>query len=200
MTSPIPGTRHVLSEAALAVLSASRQAYDRGLLSARPVPGRIPAAYTPLGGTSEQDALQQGALLRYVSIAEAYIDALLEVQVTGLVPPRTAEAILVLDSYLETGTRSWPTRVESYKSILNISFTQSTHWPIVESASKLRNAIAHALGAVSGQAGKRKSLASAATQLNGRISGGRVLFGRDTTMVVWSACRGFVRDVDFMIP
>jgi hypothetical protein len=163
-------------------------------LRARPVSARSRGRVA----TASQIA-EQGAVLRIVSITEAYLDTLSLQEVTRSVPasPMTTK---LLSTFETSTTTTWRAREQSFKSHHGIDLSKCARWSDLQAAIDVRNSIAHALGRVTAFLRRNNKLAIKVGAIDVTVSDGRMLLSDTTVDMVAALCVEFIYDVDSKVP
>ncbi len=188
--------RHRLTEEALLLLVHTQGSLDTALVHRRGL-GR-PGAGGRLLGAERQE--EQYALLRYVSIAEAYLDAMSLQGVSGSVDPSVPRQALLLNEWEISSTSTWPKREEAFKVYHGTALSSCAGYPALMAAVQVRNSIAHGLGRLTARQRTSPNLANRTKAINVVVGGGRMHLSDDTLTLVADACNAFIRDVDSQLP
>jgi hypothetical protein len=187
--TPAIRPRHALTEQAVGSIL-----HTVADLHARPTPtssrGRI--------ATTSQIA-EQGALLRIVSITEAYLDSLSLQEVMRTVPPSPMTSKLV-ETFETSTTTTWRARRQSFKTHHGIDLVKCARWNDLDAAIDVRNSIAHALGRVTAFLRRNSQLATKVGRIGVIVANGQMLLSDSTVDKVASVCADFIYDVDSKVP
>ncbi|MFC5831202.1 hypothetical protein [Nonomuraea insulae] len=163
-------------------------------------PKRIRTSYSTLG-TLEPEILQaEATIFRYVSITEAYIDALSSELMSNAMPYSNPLVKILIEEYEIQTTSNWERRHEKFSKIHSIRLKECSEWNKVNAAIEVRNTIAHGLGRLTPLQQKKANIASALSAIGVSIDAGRVRLTLATARTVRDACRAFIRSVDQKCP
>jgi hypothetical protein len=192
MPLPQNSPKRSMTDDALLLLAITRRALAAGPIGLAARTQSRAAGF----GTREPRVIQaEAALVRLVSIAEAYTNALMLVLIDEAVlqpAPLVATALSQLEPRL---TASWPARQGGFRSLLGIELAALPQWAQLDAATRVRNTIAHGLGEISRPRGS-KELAKDAKLIGARVAGNRCHLGDDTVRIVLDACSQFISALD----
>lgn len=138
----------------------------------------------------------QASLLRYVSTAEAYVDAMMvDLLFQRLSPPTTLLRSMVHEIEV-SGSSNWSRRHEVYRRIHGIRLNQCDSWKEVDAATHARNSVAHGLGRLTASQRLSSDLPKVLKRIDIVISGGHLQITQGSVDAVFDACGKFIRSVD----
>lgn len=161
-------------------------------------PGRVLA--TSSGhSTDPKDWLRETALLRLISVIEAYVDAV-SMHRMGLVidQRQTLVALLVRDFELAS-SGTWQDRHDSYDNYHGFTLRSRHGWGEVNAGIEVRNCLMHGMGALTAKQRSQTKLATVVRTLEVSIGSNRMYLSAATVTKLASGCREFVRHVDSSI-
>ena len=194
MTLTTPLYKQVFTEAALTLLGQAKRmggGIGLGWVLRRP---RIRTS--PLGPVEPNVVRRHTLVLRYVSITEAYVDALMaDLLAQKMGPPSALLRRLVHEIEL-SASASWPKRHESFKRIHGFQLSKCDGWKEVDGATHARNSIAHGLGRLTASQRQNPNFASLVGRVGINVSGGAIVVPDAAVDAVYDACRRFIVAVD----
>lgn len=190
--------RFELSEAALALIRhATHDITQTVVVTDRP--GRM---LTEAGGasTDPREWLKQTALLRLISVIEAYVDAV-SMHRMGLAidQSNTLVAMLVSDFEL-VSSGTWQERHNTYEKYHGFSLKTCSGWDVILAGIHVRNCLMHGLGALTAKQRADTKLNVAVKPVDVTIGSNRMYLGRHTISKLGMACEGLIRHVDSSMP
>jgi hypothetical protein len=188
--------RSLLGESALALLGTARRTYTEALSSAQPIRGRVVSPRTPIGALGATDVLIHGFFLRSITVAEAFVDAVVQQRARGVLLPDSGQALALLQTYTENASRSWPNRNSAFKDLLGFALTESGSWARLRAATDVRNSIVHSLGALNTRQLRSQTLHNKVAKVGGSVRGQHIHLSEQSSLIVWTTCRSFIRDID----
>ena len=192
LTTPL--YKQVFTEAALTLLGqAKRMGSGLGysMVLRRP---RI--RISPLGPVEPAVVRRHTLLLRYVSITEAYVDALMaDLLAQKLGPPGALLRSLVHEIEL-SASANWSKRHESFKRIHGFQLSKCDGWKEVDGATHSRNSIAHGLGRLTASQRQNPNFAGLVGRVGITISGGWIVVSDAAVDAVHDAYRRFIVAID----
>lgn len=192
LTTPL--YKQVFTEAALTLLGqAKRMGGGLGPAWALRRP-RIRSS--PLGPVEPDVVRRHTVLLRYLSITEAYIDALMaDLLAQKLGPPSALLRSMVHEIEL-AASANWSKRHESFKRIHGFQLSKCDAWKEVDGATYARNSIAHGLGRLTASQRQNPNFATLVGRIGISVSGGAIVVSDAAVDAVFDACRRFIIAVD----
>lgn len=186
--------RLALTEAAVRLVRhAAVDIPNQGAL-ARP-PGRV--LRNALGASTDPGVwLMEAALLRLISIIEAYVDAVSMFRM-GLVVDSSQVLVAKMLEDFEVGSSStWQQRHDSYENYHKFSLRSRAGWGVVSAGIEVRNCLAHGLGNLTAQQRGKTGLPATVAQIGVTVGSNRMHLGGTTISTIGRGCNDFVRDVD----
>lgn len=192
LTTPL--YKQVFTEAALTLLSQAKRM--SGSFGYSPLLRRPRIRTSPLGPTEPAIVRRHTLVLRYVSITEAYVDALMaDLLVQKLGSPTALLRSLVHEIEL-SASANWSKRHESFKRIHGLQLAKCDGWKAVDAATHARNSIAHGLGRLTASQRQNPNFANLVGVVGITVSGGAIVVSDSAVDAVHDACRQFVIAVD----
>jgi hypothetical protein len=171
------GCNQRLTDDALRLLVEARRA---AVAAERFASGRAPRILVSTLGPTDPVLLHRlSVILRYVSIVEAYVDALIMNLLTDHLPPP-----------------NWNKRHLAFQTLHDVQLYECSSWEEVEAAIAVRNSVAHGLGRLTASQRRNPELPSKFRLIGVSISGGQLYLSDSTLGVVFQACTDFIQDLD----
>lgn len=190
--------RFELSETALALIRHATHDITQTVVAARQ-PGRM---LTAVGGasTDPRDWLEQTAMLRLISVIEAYVDAV-SMHRMGLAVDQsnTLVALLVSDFEL-VSSGTWQERHNTYEKYHCFSLRSCSGWDVILAGIHVRNCLMHGMGALTAKQRADTKLNVAVKPLDVSIGSNRMYMGRQTVSKLGMACESLIGHVDSSMP
>jgi len=134
--------------------------------------------------------------LRYVSIAEAYVDALMpDLLLQKMGPPTTLSRSMVHEIEL-SASASWGRRLETFKRVHGIQLSKCDGWKEVDASTHARNSVAHGLGRLTASQRQNPSFPMLVGRVGITVSGGAIVVSDAAVANVRDACRRFIVAID----
>lgn len=186
-----------LTEAAIRLIRHAAMDIPNQAAATRP-PGRV--LRNALGASTDPGAwLMEAALLRLVSVIEAYVDAVSMFRM-GLVVDSSHVLVAKMLEDFEVGSSStWQQRHDSYEGYHGFSLRSRTGWDVVSASIEVRNCLAHGLGNLTAQQRGRTALPATVSRISVTVGSNRMHLSATTVATVGRGCDDFVRDVDASI-
>jgi hypothetical protein len=146
--------------------------------------------------TAPEQWLRETAILRLVSVIEAFVDALSMHRMGKLVDSGDAVVARMLREFELSSSISWQNRHDTYRAYHGISLPSQSGWQAVKAGIEVRNCIAHGLGNLTAQQRSKSNLASVLKPLDVTVGGNRMHITEHTIPTLGMRCRGFVTEVD----
>lgn len=164
---------------------------------ARP-PGRV--LRNALGASTDPSVwLREAALLRLVSVIEAYVDAVSMFRM-GLVVDSSHVLVAKMLEDFEVGSSStWQQRHDSYEGYHKFSLRSRAGWQVVSASIEVRNCLAHGLGNLTAKQRGKTTLPTTVGVIAVSVGSNRMHLGATTVATVGRGCDDFVRDIDAAI-
>lgn len=192
LTTPL--YKQVFTEAALTVLvQARRMGGGPSFMWVLRQP-RIRAS--PLGPVEPDIVRRHTLLLRYVSITEAYVDALMPGLLTEQLGPPSALLRSMVHEIELAASANWSKRLESFKRIHGFQLSKCDGWKEVEGATHARNSIAHGLGLLTASQRQNPNFAAVVGRVGINVGGGAIVVSDAAVDTVYDACRRFIIAID----
>lgn len=194
MALSTPLYKQVFTESALTLLAHARRTAGAGvtaLLVRRP---RILSS--PLGPVDPVVIRRHALLLRYVSITEAYVDALMAELLLQKVGPPTVLLRSMVHEIELSASASWPKRQEAFKRVHGFQLSKRDGWKEVEGSTHARNSVAHGLGRLTASQRQNPNFPAWVGRVGILVSGGVIIVSDAAVENVRAACRRFIVDID----
>jgi hypothetical protein len=161
-------------------------------------PGRV--LRNALGASTDPSVwLREAALLRLVSVVEAYVDAVSMFRM-GLVVDSSHVLVAKMLEDFEVGSSStWQQRHDSYEGYHKFSLKSRSGWQVVSASIEVRNCLAHGLGNLTAKQRGKTALPSTVGLIGVSVGSNRMHLGATTVATVGRGCNEFVRDIDVAI-
>jgi len=194
MALSTPLYKQVFTESALTLLAYARRSSGAGLAG---IVARRPRIRTsPLGPVDPIVVRRHVLLLRYVSVTEAYVDALMaDLLFQRLGPPTMLLRSMVHEIEL-SASANWSKRIEAFKRVHGAQLSKCDAWTEVEGATHARNSIAHGLGRLTASQRQNVNFASWVGRIGITVSGGTMVVSDAAVENVHNACRRFIVAID----
>lgn len=158
----------------------------------RNVAGRIRGVQ----GESAFQLDEEYAVLRLVSIVEAFLDALSYAIVSKHFAKSLPIPLELLAEWEINSTSSWTKRTEAYKNLHGVSLKNMACHAEVQAAIQVRNCIAHGLGRLTARQRSSSTLARDLATIDVHVGGGRIRISSSTVETLAKVVACFIRDVD----
>lgn len=146
--------------------------------------------------TTPEQWLRETAILRIVSVIEAFVDALSMHRMGKLVDSGDVVVARMLREFELSSTTSWQNRHDSYKTYHGVSLKSLSGWQAVIAGIEVRNCIAHGLGNLTAQQRSKSGLATTVKPLDVIVGGNRMHANDRTVPTLARESRRFVSAVD----
>lgn len=158
-------------------------------------------ARSPRGGglsasTRDIDWRRETAVLRLVSVVEAYVDAASTLRMSGLVTTTSPTVGQMLEDFAKDTSMTWSRRSDAYKRYHGFKLEACDRWKQLEAAIDLRNCLAHGLGTLTPHLRRKHRLSEALQPLEVTVTGNRMRVGTRTVPILAQVCREFVTSLD----
>lgn len=187
----------VLSESAVALINhAATDIPTTGGGHRRP--GRVLA--TASGhSTDPVDWLRETALLRLVSVTEAYVDAVSMHRMGQIIDSRTSLMDLLVNDFELSSSASWQSRHDAYARYHGFSLRSCAGWGDVSAGIEVRNCLMHGMGALTAKQRSQTKLPMIVKNLHVSIGSNRMHLSAATVPKLAVGCRHFIQHVDSSI-
>lgn len=186
--------RLALTEAAIRLIRHATFDMPRQQSAARP-PGRV--LRNALGASTDPDVwLKEAAILRLVSIVEAYVDAVSMFRMGVVVDSSHVLVAKMLEDFEVGSSSTWQQRHDSYEGYHRFSLKSRSGWQVVSASIEVRNCLAHGLGNLTAKQRGKTALPSTVGLIGVSVGSNRMHLGATTVAVVGRGCDDFVRDID----
>jgi len=191
--------RRKLTDVALSMLaSATRDAL------ARRESGRardsVRVLRSSFGESEPTMVARHAALVRMVSITEAYVDTLSMELLSAALGPPSALMAKVLEEVEISASGNWQRREKTFSSLHGISLRSGPRWTTIEAAIEARNSVAHGLGNLTTRQKRRRDIARQLGRADIVVGGGRIYLTPASLRTVADATRGFISWLDSQDP
>lgn len=161
-------------------------------------PGRI--LRNALGASTDPGQwLMEAALLRLISIIEAYVDAVSMFRMGLVVDSSQVLVARMLEDFEKGSSGTWQQRHDSYESYHKFSLKSRSGWGAVSAGIEVRNCLAHGLGNLTAQQRGKTNLPAAVSQIGVTVGSNRMHLSATTIHTLGSGCDEFIRDIDSAI-
>lgn len=158
-------------------------------------PGRV--LRNALGASTDpRDWLMEAALLRLVSIIEAYVDAVSMFRMGLVVDSSHVLVARMLEDFEVGSSSTWQQRHDSYTAYHKFSLKSRAGWDVVSAGIEVRNCLAHGLGNLTAKQRTKTGLPTAVSRINVTVGSNRMHLSATTVPTLGRGCDDFVRDVD----
>lgn len=186
--------KHAVAESALHLLVGVMREYAAAEQALVAAPIRL--ADVPAGSQEPDSLRRESAVVRLVSVAEAFLDArsleLMEADVPGV----HQKVALMLNEFEQSSTISWKARKDAYKSYHKLDLSACAAVQKVDAAVQVRNSVVHGLGWLTARQRDKRGLRQVVELVGAKLSGGRIETTPDTVRLTYEACRQLVQWVD----
>lgn len=163
--------------------------------AASPPRGRV--LRNALGASTDPgEWLMEAALLRMVSVIEAYVDAVSMFRMGLVIDSRHVLVAKMLEDFEVGSSSTWQQRHDSYETYHNFSLRSRTGWDVVSAAIEVRNCLAHGLGNLTAQQRSKSTLPATVKRIGVTVGSSRMHLSSTTVTTVGNGCDAFVRNVD----
>lgn len=140
--------------------------------------------------------LRETAVVRLVSVIEAYVDAVSMHRMDTLVDSRESLVSLLLQDFELASSGSWQDRHDAYLYYHAVSLRSLSGWDAVKAGIEVRNCLLHGLGNLTAKQRGQTKLASSVKSIDVAIGANRMHLGLSTVQKVGAGCDRFVRCLD----
>ncbi len=185
-----------LADGAISLLRDTVRDYEA--VAIRPSPkGRILPAKSALAPIDFDNARGLSYLFRCAAIAEAYVDAALQMMFDDALAGTSPVARQLLEEHMDGATRTWSSRVSSYKGHHSIMLTSFEGWDELNGLIEARNSFAHGLGTLTRlQAAKALRTAQRLALIGVNLEAGQLMVNRSALNRGASVAERLVRWLD----
>lgn len=193
MTSPFPA-RLALSEAAVALI---RHAESDIAINYSPMAPRRRILTNAMGASTDPAVwLRETALIRLVSVIEAYVDAMSMHRMNAVLDSRASLISLLMGDFERTSNGSWADRHDAYKRYHGISLRSLSGWEPIKAGIEVRNCLLHGLGSLTARQRDQTKLSVSLKVVDVTIGGNRMHLSASTVPKVAAGCERFVSGLD----
>jgi hypothetical protein len=143
--------------------------------------------------------LQETALLRLVSIIEAYVDAVSMHRMGTVVDAKPTLVALMLRDFELTSSNAWQDRHDAYETYHGFSLRSRVGWAPIKAGIEVRNCLLHGLGSLTAKQRGQTKLPSVIKIIDVSIGTNRMHLSTPTVPKLGAGCDAFVRHVDSSI-
>ena len=184
--------RLALSEAAIALIRHAESNNASGLPMPRP---RI--LTNAMGASTDPAAwLREAALIRLVSVIEAYVDAVSMYRMNAVIGAGAPLVSLLVGDFERASNGSWGDRHDAYKRYHGISLRSLSGWQPINAGIHVRNCLLHGLGNLTARQRDMTTLAVSLKLIDVTIGGNRMHLSGSTVAKVAAGCEHFVGALD----
>ena len=161
-------------------------------------PGRV---LTTASGhsTDPRDWLRETALLRLISVIEAYVDAVSMHRMGLVVDQRQTLVALMMSDFELSSSGTWQDRHNSYERYHGFTLRSRNGWGDVNAGIEVRNCLMHGMGALTAKQRSQTKLATIVRTLDVSIGSNRMYLSAVTVAKLAGGCQEFVQHVDSSI-
>lgn len=183
-----------LTEAALSLIRHASEDIPAASASG-PRPGRL--LINSMGASTDPVVwLREAALLRLISIVEAYVDAVSMHRMGAFVDTKPTLVALMLRDFELTSSNTWQDRHGAYEAYHGFSLRSQNGWAQVKAGIEVRNCLLHGLGTLTAKQRGQTKLASLVRIIDVSIGSNRMHLAATTVSKLGSGCQALVRAVD----
>jgi hypothetical protein len=183
-----------LTETALALIHHA----EHDIPSAATVSPRAGRARTTSAGysTDPRDWLRETALLRLMSIIEAYVDAVSMHRMGKVLDQRQMLVSLMVGDFELASSGTWQDRHDSYERYHGFTLRSRDRWEAINAGIEVRNCLMHGMGNLTAKQRTQTKLATVVKVLEVTIGSNRMYMSAATVPKLADACTAFVKHVD----
>lgn len=188
--------RYDLTEAGLRLIRHAEQYIlraDSTAATGRLQGGTLPATTDPHQWRAE------AALLRIVSVIEAYVDATSIVRMSRLVDRSQPHLLRLLEDFEFNSSSNWKQRKDAFAAYHGFRIPSCRGWQKVEAGIEVRNSLAHGLGRLTARQRGKSGLVKMLSCIDVTVGGGHIHLSATTIPKVAVAAREFLTDIDSRI-
>ena len=161
-------------------------------------PGRVLSSASG-HSTDPRDWLRETALLRLISIIEAYVDAVSMQRMGLVVDQRQTLVALLLGDFELASSSSWQDRHDAFARYHGFTLRSRDGWGDISAGIEVRNCLLHGMGALTAKQRSQTKLATAVRTLDVSIGSNRMYLSAATVSKLAGGCKQFVLHVDSSI-
>ncbi|UYM06330.1 hypothetical protein [Solicola gregarius] len=143
--------------------------------------------------------LQETAIVRLVSIIEAYVDAVSMHRMDNLVDSRKSLVSLLVQDFELASSGSWQDRHDAYHDYHGLSLRSLGGWGDIKAGVEVRNCLLHGLGNLTAKQRGQTKLAASVKSIGVTIGSNRMHLSAATVPKVAAGCDLFVKNLDAKI-
>lgn len=186
-----------LTEAALGLIHHATTDIPQSASLLRPH-GRI--RLNSMGASTDPTVwLQETALLRLVSIIEAYVDAVSMHRMGAVIDAKPALIALMLRDFELTSSNAWQDRHDAFETYHRFSLRSRNGWAPINAGIEVRNCLLHGLGGLTAKQRDQTKLPSVIKIIDVAIGSNRMHLSSATVSKLGAGCEAFVDHVDSSI-
>lgn len=186
-----------LSDAALGLIRHAETDMPRAVL---PAPPRRRILTNSMGASTDPAVwLREAALIRLISVVEAYVDAVSMHRVGKLVDTRASLVSLLVQEFEFASSGSWQDRHDAYRVYHGLSLRSLAGWGAIQAGIDVRNCLLHGLGYLTAKQRGQTKLSAMVKPIDVTIGASRMHLTATTVPKVAAGCILFVQNLDATI-
>jgi hypothetical protein len=195
--SSSPAPHLALSDAALTLIRHAEVDMAERALPEGP-PARI---LTNALGASTDPAVwrREAAVIRLISVIEAYVDAVSMHRMARLVDSSGSLVALLVQDFETASSGSWQNRHDTYLSYHGLSLRSLSGWQAIKAGIEVRNCLLHGLGSLTAKQRGQTKLAASLRPIDVTIGANRMHLSILTVSKIAEGSDRFVADLDATI-
>lgn len=153
-----------------------------------------------MGASTDPASLfAETALLRLVSVIEAYVDSVSSFKLNRSIDSRDVLVALLVEDFEVESSSTWQQRKDSYNRYHGFTIESRDGWGAIDAAIEVRNCLVHGLGVMTAKQRRSQKLAKTVSNIGASIGGGRVHLGSSSVLTLGQNCTRFVRHIDLTV-
>jgi len=140
--------------------------------------------------------LPEVALLRMVSIVEAYVDVISMHRMDALVSGTDRISRMLLSDFEISSTASWDERHSAFERYHGFGLRSEPHWQQVAAGIEVRNCLAHGLGNLTARQRAKTGIAQKIAVIDVTVASNQMQLSKSTIPKLGEASMAFVRFLD----